>query len=218
MNVAIEGVGVTGRGLALFVAADQRALGPTTMSSRRRKGLRPAAFALLFLVCGSCGPDHDGRVENTRNALCSESWKRNFTDSEVATSVPTPRGSPNTVCDEEGNTPLHLALSVEGVLSENGYYAIAGLIRSGADLFAVNRAGESAVTFAERRFQRMLARWDRDLEKLCQGVDVMDEAVQRERWENSLYYLVRTDAGLETLEEVRGRTNARRERMPSCAR
>ena len=87
---------------------------------------------------------------------------------------------------------------------------------SGADLFAVNRAGESAVTLAEGRFQRMLARWDRDLERLCQGVDVMDEAVQRERWENSLYYLVRTDSGLETLDEVRERTNARRERLPSC--
>ena len=37
----------------------------------------------------------------------------------------------------------------------------------------------------------------------------MDEAVQRERWENSLYYLVRTDSGLETLDEVRERTNAR---------
>ena len=32
-----------------------------------------------------------------------------------------------------------------------------------------------------------------------------------------MYYLVRTDSGLETLEEVRARTNARRERPPDCA-
>ena len=87
---------------------------------------------------------------------------------------------------------------------------------AGADLYAVNGAGESAMTLAEGRFQRMLARWDADMEKLCHGVDVMDEAVQRERWENSLYYLIRTDSGLETLEEVRARTNARREQLPSC--
>ena len=73
------------------------------------------------------------------------------------------------------------------------------------------------MTLAEERFQRLLARWDHDFEKLCDGVDVLDDAVERERWENSLYYLLRTDSGLETLEEVRARTNARRERLPNCA-
>ena len=181
--------------------------------------MRPATLAFLILVLGSCERDHGGRVENTRNGLGSGGRWPGFTDPEVAASARAPGGSPDTAPDEPGNTPLHLALSVEGILSEDGFYAAAAVVRSGgsgADLFAVNRAGESAVTLAEGRFQRMLARWDRDLERLCQGVDVMDEAVQRERWENSLYYLVRTDSGLETLDEVRERTNARRERLPSC--
>ena len=82
---------------------------------------------------------------------------------------------PNAVCDDDGNTPLHLALSAEGILSENGFYTIAAIVRSGADLFAVNAAGESALTLAEGRFRRMLARWDRDMEKLCEDVDVMDQ-------------------------------------------
>ena len=178
--------------------------------------MRLATFALLMLVCGSCDRDHGGNLATTRHGLCSEGWWRGPTGPEMAMSGRIPGGSPNIVCDKEGNTPLHLVLSVEEVLSEDGFYATAAIMRSGADLFAVNRAGESPVTLAEGRFQRLLARWDADMEQLCQGVDVMDRAVQRERWENSLYYLIRTDSGLETLEEVRERTNARRERLPSC--
>ena len=180
--------------------------------------MRPATLALLILACASCHRDHGGRVETTRDGPCSEAWWRGSVEPELARTARIPEARPNTVCDEKGNTPLHLALRVEGILSKNGFYATAAIVRSGADLFAVNSAGESAVTLAEGRFQRMLARWDRDMEKLCQGVDVMDEAVQRERWENSLYYLVRADSGLETLEQVRERTNARRERLPRCAR
>ena len=177
--------------------------------------MRPATLALLILACGSCDRDH-GSVETTRNDLCSGGWWRGWTDAKLAVSDRTPGGSPIIVCDEKGNTPLHLVLSAEGTLSEDGFYATAAIVRAGADLFAVNGAGENAMTLAEGRFRRMLARWDADMEKLCHGVDVMDEAVQRERWENSLYYLIRTDSGLETLEEVRDRTNARREQLPSC--
>ncbi len=174
-------------------------------------------LALSILLCVSCDRDQR-RSENARDDLCSRSWWRDVARPEVVQTGRTHGVGLNAVCDNEGNTPLHLALSAEGILSEDGFYAIAEIARSGADLFAVNMAGESAVTLAEARFQRMLARWDRDMQKLCEDVDVMDQAVQRERWENSLYYLVRTDSGLETLEEVRARTNARRERLPGCAR
>ena len=170
-----------------------------------------------MLLCVSCDRDHR-RLENVRDDLCSRSWWGRVTRSEVVQQGRTHGAGLNAVCDDEGNTPLHLALSAEGILSEHGFYTIAAITRSGADLFAINTAGESAVTLAEARFQRMLARWDRDMEKLCEDVDVVDQVVQRERWENSLYYLVRTDSGLETLEEVRERTNARRERLPGCAR
>ena len=180
--------------------------------------MRPASLALLILVCGSCHRDDGGRVENIRDSLCSEAWWRDLAKPGVAVSARTPGGSPNVVCDAEGNTPLHLALSAGGIFSQDSFYATAAIVRSGADMFAVNRAGESAVTLAEARYQRMLTRWDKDMERLCHGVDVMDETVQRERWENSLYYLVRIDSGLETLEEVRERTNVRRERPPSCVR
>ena len=180
--------------------------------------MRPVTLvALSVLLCVSCDRDHR-RLENVRDDLCSRGWWRDVTRPEVVQRAQAYGVRPNAVCDDDRNTPLHLALSAEGILSENGFYTIAAIVRSGADLFAVNTAGESALTLAEGRFRRMLARWDRDMEKLCEDVDVMDQAVQRERWENSLYYLVRTDSGLETLEEVRERTNARRERLPGCAR
>ena len=144
-------------------------------------------------------------------------WWRDVTAADVEAAVRAHRIGVDAACDEAGNRPVHLALSVEGILSEDGFHGAAALIRAGAELSAVNGAGESAVTLAERRFQRMLTRWDADLAKLCRGVDALDEAVRRERWENSMYYLVRTDSGLETLEEVRTRTNARREKPPDCA-
>ena len=187
------------------------------MTRGKGTAVRPVVLALSILLCISCDRDHR-RPENVRDDLCSSSWWRDVARAEVVQRAQAYGVSLNAVCDDEGNTPLHLALSAEGILSEYAFYAIAEIVRSGADLFAVNTAGESSVILAEARFQRMLARWDRDMEKLCEGVDVMDQVVQRERWENSLYYLVRTDSGLETLEEVRERTNARRERLPGCAR
>jgi hypothetical protein len=71
---------------------------------------------------------------------------------EPARSSRIPEAGPNIVCDEKGNTPLHLALRVEGILSENGFYATAVIVRSGADLFALNSAGENAVTLVEVAF------------------------------------------------------------------
>ena len=148
---------------------------------------------------------------------CSNGWWSGDVASDSGSAGPAAVVHVNTHCDAEGNTPAHLALRRERIFTEREFNATAGIVRAGADLFAVNGDGASAVTLAEDRFQRLLARWDEDLEKLCNGVDVLDEAVARERWENSLYYLIRTDSGLETIEEVRARTNARRERLPDCA-
>ena len=179
--------------------------------------MRRAMFAVVVLLCGCHGQRQEGGVGQAHDDLCSREWWRDVTAAEVETTVRAHGIGVDAACDEAGNRPVHLALSVEGILSENGFHGTAALIRAGAELSAVNGAGESAVTLAERRFQRMLMRWDADVAQLCRGVDVLDEAVRRERWENSMYYLVRTDAGLETLEEVRTRTNARREKPPDCA-
>lgn len=178
--------------------------------------MRVPTFVFFVLLCACQGPEESPRP--ALHELCSRGWWRNATQAEVEATVRSHGGSVNAACDERGNRPVHLALSVEGILSEDGFRGTAMLIRAGAELSAVNRAGESAVTLAEARFRRMLARWDAAVEKLCRGIDVMDQAVQRERWENSMYYLVRTDSGLETLEEVRTRTNARRERPPDCTK
>ena len=183
-------------------------------ASHCEDGMRLATFLLFALLCACQGWEEGlGRAQHE---LCSREWWRNAAEAEVEATVRSHGDSVNAACDDQGNRPVHLALSVEGILSEDGFHGTAMLIRAGAELSAVNRAGESAVTLAEDRFRHMLARWDAAVEKLCQGIDVMDQAVQRERWENSIYYLVRTDSGLETLEEVRTRTNARRERPPDC--
>lgn len=182
-----------------------------------RRMVRPATFIFVILLCGCQGSGREEGIAQPQDRLCSREWWRDVAAAEVEATLRVPGVGVNAACDEENNKPVHLALSVDGILSEGGFHGTAILVRAGADLSAVNEAGESAVTLAERRFQRMLTRWDVDLEKLCRRVDVMDQTVQRERWENSMYYLVRTDSGLETLEEVRARTNARRERPPDCA-
>lgn len=192
-----------------------RAVGRLRVTGKNRA--RPTTLALLILLCGCHGRDQVEDPERAQDDLCSRRWWRDVTEAEVAAVVRVRGISVDAACDEEGNTPVHLALSEAGILSEGGFLGAAVLVRTGADLFAANRAGESALTLAESRFERMLTRWDADLQKLCHRVDVMDQAVQRERWENSMYYLVRTHSGLETLEEVRARTNARRERLPDCA-
>ena len=179
--------------------------------------VRPATFMFVILLCGCQGRGREEGISQAQDQLCSRGWWRDVTATEVEATLRVQGVSVNAACDDEDNKPAHLALSVEGILSESGFHGTAILVRAGADLSAVNEAGESAVSLAERRFQRMLRRWDADLEKLCRRVDVMEQTVQRERWENSMYYLVRTDSGLETLEEVRARTNARRERPPDCA-
>lgn len=179
--------------------------------------MRPATFMFVILLCGCQGWGREEGIAQAEARLCSRQWWRDVTAAEVEATLRVHGVSVNAACDEEHNRPVHLALSVDGILSEGGFLGTAVLVRAGANLWAVNEVGESAVTLAERRFQRMLTRWGADLEKLCRRVDVMDQAVQRERWENSMYYLVRTDSGLETLEEVRARTNARRERPPDCA-
>ena len=179
--------------------------------------VRPATFMFVILLCGCKGSGREEHIAPAQDRLCSREWWRDVTAAEVEATLRVQGVGVNTACDEENNKPVHVALSVDEILSEGGFHGTAILLRAGADLSAVNEAGESAVTLAERRFQRMLTRWDADLEKLCRRVDVMDQTVQRERWENSMYYLVRTDSGLETLEEVRARTNARRERPPDCA-
>ena len=180
------------------------------------------AVALAMVVgagVGGCyGVKEEARSTVMPAEMCSSSWWSGDIESDSGAGAPAPVMDVNTPCDAEGNTPVHLALRREGIFTEREFNATASVIRAGADLFAVSGDGASAVTLAEERFQRLLARWDRDLEGLCDGIDVLDEAVQRERWENSLYYLIRTDSGLETLDEVRARTNARRERLPSCGR
>ena len=185
------------------------------VASQRMRAAGLAA-AMGFVACTGVVDDLDSTV--TFGDVCSASWWRGDGASVDRAAAPAQGFDVNAACDGEGNTPVHLALSRDGIFTEREFTAAARVVRAGADLFAMNGAGENAVTLVEDRFQRLLARWDRDLEKLCDGIDVLDEAVQRERWENSLYYLIRTDSGLETLEEVRARTNARRERPPSCGR
>ena len=181
MRVGASAVRNTPREQVPFPAASSAPRQGTRLVERE-PGVRPVTLALSVLLCVSC--DRDRRLpENVRDDLCSRSWWRHVTRSEVVQQGRTHGVGLNAVCDDEGNAPLHLALSAEGILSEDGFYAIAAIARSGADLFAVNTAGESAVTLAEGRFQRMLARWDRDMQRLCEDVDVLDQAVQRERWE-----------------------------------
>ena len=182
------------------------------------QGTRAAALAVAMGLVACSGALDDVGSTVIFGDVCSTSWWRGDGGSVDRAAAPARGFDVNAACDGEGNTPVHLALSRDGIFTEREFSATARVVRAGADLFAVNGAGESAVTLAEDRFQRLLARWDGDLEQLCAGIDVLDEAVQRERWENSLYYLIRTDSGLETLEEVRARTNARRERPPSCGR
>ena len=180
--------------------------------------VRAGALAMVVGVgVGGCyGVKEEGRSTVMPAEMCSSSWWSGDIESDSGVGAPAPVIDVNTRCDAEGNTPVHLAFRREGIFTEREFNATASVVRAGADLFAVSGDGASAVTLAEERFQRLLARWDRDLERLCDGIDVLDEAVERERWENSLYYLIRTDSGLETLEQVRARTNARRERLPSC--
>ena len=185
-----------------------------------RLAVRAGALAMVVGagVGGCYGANEDARPTVMPAEVCSSEWWNGHIESGSGANLPASGIDVNTRCDAEGNTPVHLALRREGVFTEPEFNAVASVVRAGADLFADSKDGATAVTLAEERFQRLLARWDRDLEKLCDGVDVLDEAVERERWENSLYYLIRTDSGLEALEEVRARTNARRERLPSCAR
>ena len=181
--------------------------------------VRAGALAMVVGVGVGCYCTGEEAGSNVVPAeVCSRSWWSGDGESESEAGAQARMIDVNTRCDAESNTPAHLALSREGIFSEREFNATARVVRAGADLFAVNGDGASTVTLAEARFQRLLARWDRDLERLCDGIDVLDEAVERERWENSLYYLIRTDSGLETLEEVRARTNARRERLPGCGR
>lgn len=182
------------------------------------QAMRAAAVAVAMGLGACAGGADDVGSTVTFGDVCSTSWWRGDGGSVGRAAAPEEGFDVNAACDSEGNTPVHLALSRDGIFTEREFSATARVVRAGADLFAVNGAGEDAVTLAEDRFRRLLARWDGDVEKLCDGIDVLDEAVRRERWENSLYYLIRTDSGLETLEEVRARTNARRERLPSCGR
>lgn len=192
--------------------------GGKAAASGAAQGMRVAALAVVMGLGACAGVVDESGSTVTFGAVCSTSWWRGDGETVGRAAAPAQGIDVNAACDSEGNTPVHRALSRDGIFTEREFTATARVVRAGADLFAVNGAGENAVTLAEDRFQRLLARWDRDLGKLCDGIDVLDEAVQRERWENSLYYLIRTDSGLETLEEVRARTNARRERLPSCGR
>ena len=210
----------TGERVPAFACREALGAAGRLKSVGGRLAVRAGALAMMVGagVGGCYGVNDDARPTVMPAEVCSSEWWNGHIESGSGTNAPASGIDVNSRCDAGGNTPVHLALRREGTFTEREFNAVASVVRAGADLFADSKDGATAVTLAEERFQRLLARWDRDLEKLCDGVDVLDEAVERERWENSLYYLIRTDSGLEALEEVRARTNARRERLPSCAR
>ena len=156
-------------------------------------------------------------VGTAQNNLCSISWLQSATEASMEAVVQTQGVNLSPDCDGAGNTPLHFALSMRQLYSSANGFAIATLIDAGANLNAVNSRGQTPLDLAENRYQRMLIRWDADVRKLCNGIDVMDQAGERETSEGGLYYYIIVSSGRESLEQVRNRVNSRMQQQPNCA-
>ena len=149
-----------------------------------------------------------------QDSLCSLSWWQNSaTGSRAETLVYTEGVDLDASCDGEGNRPLHVALSLEGSLSADTYYAITWLVYAGAGNL-VNRRGETPLSVVETRYQRTLMRWDNIIPQICHERDDIsqefaDEFTRREASEVDTYYYMRVQYAGESREEVRARTRSR---------
>ena len=150
-----------------------------------------------------------------QNNLCSLEWLASATGSSMESVVETQGVNLSPDCGG-GNTPLHVALGMSGILSEDNAFAIGTLIDAGVSLSVVNSRGQTPLDLAENRYQRTLIRWDRDAVRLCHGVDRTDQEVQREVWELEIYYYMRESSGRESREQVRARVSGRLSQAPNC--
>ena len=140
-----------------------------------------------------------------QNNLCDLEWWTSATGSKAEVIVRTSGIDLDARCDSEGNTPLHIALSLEDYVSDYQRNAIQWLVYAGAPNIP-NRRGITPLSLVENRYQRALIRWNNVIRpQICNGLRGVGAQLDAEI--DTYYYMRREYAG-ETLEEVRGRTQS----------
>ena len=139
-------------------------LSPGSGAYRREQAIYQAFFRAL--------ESRGGAVADAHNKLCDLNWWRSSASgSTVQSLLSIPGVNPDYICNFNNDRPIHLPLKLSSfaILTSEIHRGIRALADAGADLYARNNTGDSAVSLAGIRYDRVMDRMIRAEITWCKG-------------------------------------------------
>lgn len=146
----------------------------------RKRGVLPEGSAAyrreraLYESMFDGGEVRDAPAAAAHDQLCDLNWWRSSASrSAVQELLSVPGVDADHVCNFNNDRIIHQPLkraSFVGILPSNVHFGIRALVDAGADLYARNNSGDSAVSLAEIRYDRMTDRIIQAQIKWCRSI------------------------------------------------
>ena len=176
-------------------------LRPGTAPYRREQSL----YETMFGAFGDAG----SAIADAHDKLCDLNWWRSSASGDaVKELLAVPGVDPDEVCNFNNDRIIHQPLKIASfvMLTETMYLGIEALVDAGADLAVRNNSGQSAVSLAEIRYDRMKDRMIRHTVAWCryemEDQQFLDE-ITRNRYETTAYIYIKSSTTGQRYDQVR---------------